>query len=207
VYRHDLDASLPPVDGPRALLKARLVERRESAAAETGDWFSRARSVRAAGVLALLLLAGIALRTLPHGNLSDGSPAIPNVSLTPGATNPIGIQDVCGTQFSSNDPAVPDELKRKVLKAYGLNDVSANAYEIDYLVTPELGGATNIRNLWPQPSLNTVWNARVKDALEDRLHNMVCSGQLDLATAQREISQDWVAAYKKYFRTNAPFRM
>src|SRR5580658_9085814 len=80
VYRHDLDASLPPVDGPRALLKARLVERRESAAAETGDWFSRARSVRAAGVLALLLLAGIALRTLPHGNLSDGSPAIPNVS-------------------------------------------------------------------------------------------------------------------------------
>jgi hypothetical protein len=36
---------------------------------------------------------------------------------------------------------------------------------------------------------------------------MVCSGQLDLATAQREISQDWVAAYKKYFRTNAPFKM
>jgi hypothetical protein len=81
-----------------------------------------------------------------------------------------------------------------------VNDASANAYEIDYLVTPQLGGATNIRNLWPQPSLNTVWNARVKDALEDRLHNMVCSGQLDLATAQRDLSRNWVAAYKKYFK-------
>jgi len=40
----------------------------------------------------------------------------------------------------------------------------------------------------------------VKDALEDRLHTMVCSGQLDLATAQRELSRDWVAAYKKYFK-------
>jgi len=41
----------------------------------------------------------------------------------------------------------------------------------------------------------------VKDALEDRLRNMVCSGQIDLATAQREISRDWVAAYKKYFNS------
>jgi hypothetical protein len=94
------------------------------------------------------------------------------------------MQDVCSASFSTNDPAVPDPLKQGVLKAYRLHDVSANAYEIDYLVTPQLGGAADIRNLWPQPSLNTVWNARVKDALEDRLHDLVCSGQLGLATAQ-----------------------
>ena len=46
----------------------------------------------------------------------------------------------------------------------------------------------------------------MKDALEDRLHSLVCSGQLDLGKAQREISQDWVAAYKKYFRTNQPLQ-
>ena len=206
VYRRDLDATLPPVEGPRALLKARLAERAAYATAGTDNWFSRTWQVRAAGALAvLLLLAGIAIGTLTRGKPGFG--AVPNVSLTPGATNPVAVQDVCSTQLSSNDPAVPDDLKREVLKAYGVNPVSANAYEIDYLVTPQLGGATDIRNIWPQPSLNTVWNARVKDALEDRLHNMVCSGQLDLATAQREISRDWVAAYKKYFRTNAPFKM
>ena len=29
-------------------------------------------------------------------------------------------------------------------------------------------------------------------------------GKLDLATAQRDISTDWVAAYQKYFKTRAP---
>jgi len=41
-----------------------------------------------------------------------------------------------------------------------------DAYEVDYLITPELGGATDIRNLWPYG--DTVWNAHVKDQLEDR---------------------------------------
>jgi hypothetical protein len=27
---------------------------------------------------------------------------------------------------------------------------------------------------------------------------------LDLATAQRDLAGDWIAAYKKYFHTNAP---
>src|SRR5205823_4516238 len=48
------------------------------------------------------------------------------------------------------------------------------------------------------------WNARVKDQIENRLHDLVCSGELDLATAQREIASDWIAAYKKYFHTDVP---
>jgi hypothetical protein len=44
----------------------------------------------------------------------------------------------------------------------------------------------------------------VKDELEERLHQMVCSGDLDLPTAQREIASDWIAAYKKYFHMDAP---
>lgn len=207
IYRREFDVTLPPVAGPRALLKARLAEHIASTPAAAGHWFSPAWHMRITGALAVLLLsAAIAIGTLPHANSGADSRAIPNVHLTPGATNPIAIRDVCSARFPSNDPAVPDDLKREVLKEYGLNDVPANAYQIDYLVTPQLGGATNIRNLWPQPSLHTVWNARVKDALEDRLHQMVCSGGLDLPTAQREISSDWVAAYKKYFRTNAPLQ-
>jgi hypothetical protein len=44
----------------------------------------------------------------------------------------------------------------------------------------------------------------VKDALEDRLRELVCSGKVDLASAQRDISSDWIAAYRKYFHTDKP---
>ena len=67
-----------------------------------------------------------------------------------------------------------------------------------------LGGSLDANNLWPQPYSAGVWNARVKDALEDRLRALVCEGKLDLATAQRDLAHDWIAAYKKYFRTGAP---
>jgi hypothetical protein len=40
--------------------------------------------------------------------------------------------------------------------------------------------------------------AVTKDALEDRLHWLVVSGQLDLKEAQREIASDWIAAFRKY---------
>ena len=49
-----------------------------------------------------------------------------------------------------------------------------------------------------------MWNARVKDELEEQLHEMVCDGQLDLSTAQSDIAKDWVGAYKKYFHTEKP---
>jgi hypothetical protein len=49
-----------------------------------------------------------------------------------------------------------------------------------------------------------MWNARVEDALEDRLRDLVCSGDVDLPTAQREISTDWIGAYKKYFHKDKP---
>jgi hypothetical protein len=38
----------------------------------------------------------------------------------------------------------------------------------------------------------------VKDRLEGKLHELVCSGQLDLKTAQQAIAADWIGAYKFY---------
>jgi len=36
---------------------------------------------------------------------------------------------------------------------------------------------------------------------------MVCSGKLDLSTAQRDIATDWIAACKKYFHTDRPLSL
>jgi hypothetical protein len=68
----------------------------------------------------------------------------------------------------------------------------------------ELGGSNSIRNLWPESYKTQSWNAYAKDALEDRLHKLVITGQLTLPTAQSEIASDWIAAYKKYLHREIP---
>ena len=128
---------------------------------------------------------------------------VPNARLTPGAAVFADRQEVCSTAEPKNR-MVPVSLRKRVLEEYGVGNAEPRAYEVDYLITPALGGADDIRNLWPQSYAANGWNARVKDALEDRMHEMVCEGQLDLTTAQREISTDWIAAYKKYFHTDRP---
>ena len=95
-------------------------------------------------------------------------------------------------------------MRAEVVSAYGVQDVPSDQYELDFLITPELGGATDARNLWPQRYESPVWNARVKDELERLLPRLVCGRKLDLATAQRDMAVDWVAAYKKYFNTDRP---
>ena len=68
---------------------------------------------------------------------------------------------------------------------------------MDHLISLELGGSNRLNNLWPEP-YDITWNAHVKDRLENRLHELVCTGQLDLMTAQRAIATDWISAYKRY---------
>ena len=87
-----------------------------------------------------------------------------------------------------------------------MEGVPESAYELDALITPELGGSTDAANLWPQRYHSPVWNARVKDELERLLPEMVCDGRVTLAEAQRAIASDWIAAYKHYFKTDAPLQ-
>ena len=177
------DQQLPPIAGPRAMLRSRL------AAPKRFNWWYPAYAAAAC-----LMLFAI------YNRPADLS--IPKNNLTPGETRNVSLGDVCRGSNDS-DRMIPVSLRQQVFREYGINDRRPNAYEVDYLITPELGGANSLRNLWPEP-YSAVWNAHVKDELEERLHGLVCSGQLDLATAQREISRDWIAAYKKYFHTNAP---
>ncbi len=129
--------------------------------------------------------------------------SVPDSRLTPGAALLATRQAVC-TETNTKNKAVPVALQRKVFEAYGISGAEPREYEVDYLITPALGGADDIHNLWPQSYSATVWNAEVKDALEDRLREMVCEGSLELTEAQQEIAWNWIAAYKKYFHTDKP---
>ncbi len=82
-----------------------------------------------------------------------------------------------------------------------METVPEREYELDYLITPELGGIADRRNLWPERYDSRVWNAHVKDELERLLPQLVCQGRLDLVTAQQDIAANWIVAYQKYFQT------
>jgi hypothetical protein len=209
-YRGNLDPLLPSAAGPRALLKAQFAAMTADMASAPRGWrarWSRLATVGYAGPA--LFVAALALLIYFH----PGFPArqglrvvpvsFPEPSLTPGVAIAVNPEQVCRSMRPKNR-LVPASLQRRVFEEYGIAGAEPRAYEVDYLITPALGGADDIRNLWPQSYSSAVWNAKVKDALEDRLHDMVCQGHLDLATAQQDISSDWIAAYKKYFHTDRP---
>jgi hypothetical protein len=211
VHQKEFDAKLPPAAGPRALLKARLAEL--SAREPDSPWFGFPRFtlrftwVPAAATCALAALCVFLVRSsVERESPPRRSPvvvSIPDAAITPGAALLVSRPAVCSQALTKNK-VVPVALQRKVFEEYGIAGADPRAYEVDYLVTPALGGADDIHNLWPHSYSATVWNAQVKDALEDRLREMVCDGSLDLAEAQREIASNWITAYKKYFHTDQP---
>jgi hypothetical protein len=138
----------------------------------------------------LFLMASFALAGRPD-------PVLPNPRLTPGDAFDVTVKDIAVPGYAKRVRHVPVSLKRAVFKAYGIPWERHSGYEVDHLISLELGGSNSIRNLWPESYFGQ-WNARVKDRLENRLKLMVVHGKLDLKTAQTAISKDWVSAYQKY---------
>jgi hypothetical protein len=129
--------------------------------------------------------------------------ALPIPALTPGATLTVTATELCAAAARERQE-IPASIRDAVLRSYGMTSVSADDYELDYLITPELGGSPDARNLWPQRYASGMWNAYVKDQLEDLLPRMVCEGEIPLWTAQQDIAVNWIAAYKRYFHTDVP---
>ena len=149
------------------------------------------------------------LSSCPQGgqeldSLGHPAPREPDPSLTPGDVLDVSVADICAPGYGRRVRDVPQAVKRQVYARYGVGARAPGEYEVDHLVSLGIGGSNSVRNLWPQANWTSPWNARVKDALEDRLHRNVCAGRVDLATAQHEMATDWVAAYQRYFHRPAP---
>lgn len=157
-------------------------------------------------VACLVLCSGI----LYGADLEPG--ALPNSRLTPGATLPVGVRDLCAVGYTKMVRRVPTAVRIQVYTRYQRSPESGKCCEIDHLIPLELGGSNDINNLWPQ-RYDLEWNAHVKDSLETLLHKRVCSGNMSLREAQMAIAKNWIEAYKQYRsttphkrrNTNAPF--
>jgi len=156
-------------------------------------------------LIALLLLAALALRA--------EDPIRPDPALTPGAVFPsVTVEQITQKGYANKLHGgvrhVPAAVKRLVFKEYfGRVPGMQGHYEIDHLISLELGGSNDPKNLWPESYYTVPFNAHVKDKLEDRMaanvrHELAKHGH-DAATAllrqyQHEIATDWIAAYHKY---------
>lgn len=208
-YEGKSAGELPSIDAARFRLESRLAEvsaiSRPTVLERVAGFISaHHRLVYAGSGIAAVLLGYFAVRfMIPPVHAAP----IPNARLTPGAARSVSREEICKAENSEEFQSVSDNVARRVFEEYGIRNPAPRTYEVDYLITPALGGSNDIRNLWPQPYAEGTWNSHVKDALEDRLRAMVCDGALDLETAQQEISSDWIAAYRKYFRTREPLEI
>ncbi len=194
-------------DAQRSLLRMRL--RQEANRGRLRWLWSPLRQpmiyAAAALLIATLSMGWIHHRAMQQGTAYAQDHPMPNPALTPGAVKQVTYAEICPAQDDDKDPAVPAEIQQAVFKEYGVRQASRmRKFQVDYLINPQLGGTGEMRNLWPQPYESTVWNADAKDALEDRLHAMVCQREIELPEAQRELATDWIGAYKKYFHTQTP---
>jgi hypothetical protein len=195
----------------RSRLEQALQEAAEAPASRWGAWLDlpalqtglAVAASLAAVVLALQVVNGSgAIRVAQRaGRVTAGNP-LPVATLTPGAVSNLTAAELCAGSRTSR--TVSQEVRQRVLTRYGMEGTPSDRYELDALVTLDLGGTVEPENLWPQAYESPLWNARIKDALERLLADEVCRGRIPLWQAQREIATDWVASYKRRFHTDAP---
>jgi hypothetical protein len=128
---------------------------------------------------------------------------------TPGAVQQgLTKAKICSTKWGADERHVTAKMKQGVFAAYGYSgyddphcvpDAHGKTCEIDHLISREVGGADDEKNLWPQAYGSTPWNAHLKDKLENRLHKEMCNGKITLQQAQDMLVNDWRLAYRKYY--------
>jgi hypothetical protein len=144
-------------------------------------------------------------------------PVLPDPVKTPGVVMApaVSVAQVCTPGYARSVRAVSQALKARVYALYGIEPgghwvhaksgrrVWQSDNEVDHLISLELGGSNDLGNLWIESYLTKPWNAWKKDALENRLHWLVCHRGLPLAAAQRAIATNWIRAYQHFVVENA----
>ena len=129
--------------------------------------------------------------------------ALPDRACSPGAVFVgVSLATICTPGYSARVRSVGTAERGSIFREYGLPFRSyGRAYEVDHIVSLELGGSNAAANLYPEAAAPEP-GYHEKDRLENRLHRLVCAGQLTLGSVQRAIAVDWVALYAKVYGTN-----
>lgn len=134
---------------------------------------------------------------------------LPDPACTPGAIDSAVTQanlgkTVCrsgGYTTSVRPPSgITNKAKLAILAAYGIPAEKAADYELDHLVPLADGGASDIRNLWPEPNVfasdkhsTSAFVHNDKDQVEQDAFSALCAGRATLSEVQKTMSSDWTA--------------
>lgn len=136
---------------------------------------------------------------LNNNSICHETGGLPDPNCTPGSIDTRVTQDniyqtICKSGYTKTiRPPVSytQMLKRQQLIEYGYTDTNMRDYEEDHLISLELGGnPTDPKNLWPEPGSSP----NAKDSVENLCNKKVCSGEISLLEAQKEISVNWKTA-------------
>jgi hypothetical protein len=125
---------------------------------------------------------------------------LPDHACSPGAVF-VGVSKatICTPGYTARVRNVGTDERDSIFREYGLPVRSyGRSYEVDHIVSLELGGSNDPANLYPEAAAPAP-GYHVKDRLENRLHALVCAGQFPLGVAQRDIARDWVALYRQVY--------
>jgi hypothetical protein len=133
--------------------------------------------------------------------------SLPNPATTPGKTRTdLTVEQICTTKWGHDRRHVTARMKEDVFAAYGIpkearHDANhKDLYEVDHLISREIGGADAEENLWPESYVGDC-NAHDKDRVENALHREVCANPSEdaLHAAQQAIATNWIAEYEKRY--------
>lgn len=124
----------------------------------------------------------------PHCHAQN---ALPDSSCTSGAVFAnVTTAQVCTSGYASSVRNVPYPEKLQAYQEYGITHHSPGQYEVDHLISLELGGSNDIKNLWAEAA-QPVPGFHEKDQVENYLHDQVCSGKIALKDVQHAIATNW----------------
>jgi hypothetical protein len=166
-----------------------------------------------------LTVAGVFAETKYNTNIAHfrkhGPALLNDLALTPGFVRSTSKTSVCSGGSTKQYRKTTEAMKNQAYAEYGVEkkvllagtrasveDGKRPLYEIDHLISLELGGADDVRNLWPQPYYQHP-GAHEKDTVENWLHKEVCSGGIELEEAQKEIATDWYVIYLRMHQATA----
>jgi hypothetical protein len=122
---------------------------------------------------------------------------LPDPDCTPGDIFPEAtVSQICTPGYASSVRNVPTSEKDQVYASYGITTRTTGQYEVDHLVSLELGGSNDISNLFPEAAEPTP-GFHQKDSVENYLHDQVCSGAWELRKAQIQIATNWLPIYQQ----------
>lgn len=142
----------------------------------------------------------------------DGTWVLPDPACTPGSITPLVTSSnlsstICRYGYSASvrpPESLTEPEKFALMQAYG-DTGSPSQYEFDHLIPLELGGSSNLANLWPEPNQGSPstfnsyasYGLNAKDGVESQSNYAVCDRGYPLALAQREMASDWVLAHQQ----------